>query len=165
MTTATATKAAAKPAETTTPQVSEATQALANVFAKSMTIEKDGTVKIEGDLIGDNLPAELDIATIKRVQKHRSEVLAAAALALGEKGLPYLKKNKDADGVELTFKIGADKVGLNLERSREFNDGKGGKILKQGYIAMSYTASGAGNSGELKKARQRVGDEAAALFG
>lgn len=163
MTTATATKA--DKADTALPQNSEAVKALASVFAKSITVEKDGTIKIEGDLVADNLPEELDLATIKRVQKHRSEVLAAAALALGEKGLPYLKKNKDAESIPLEFKIGADKVGLNLERSREFNDGKGGKLVKHGYISMSYTASGAGNSGELKKARQRIGDEASTMFG
>ncbi len=163
MSTATATKTTDKTADK--PVISEATQALANVFKKSMSIDKDGTVKIEGDLVADNLPTDLTMAEIKRVQKHRGEVVAAATLAIGELSLAHMKKHKDINQVAVAFKLGHDKVELAVDRSREFNDGKGGKLLKHGYVSVGYTASGATNSGEFKKARAIVADQYASEFG
>ncbi len=162
MTTATATKTDKVDAK---PAISETVQALANVFKKSMTVEKDGTVKIEGDLIADNLPTDLTMADIKRVQKHRGEVVAAATLALGDLALTHMKKNKDSNQVTAAIKLGSDKVELAVDRSREFNDGKGGKLTKFGYVSVGYTASGATNAGEFKKARAFVADQYAETFG
>lgn len=166
MTTATATKAPAKNDNGTTEiKVSEAVKNLAGVFEKSMKVDKDGTVTIDGDLIADNLPPELSMADIKRVQKHRGEVVAAAVLALGNKALPVMGKNKDLEKVSTSFKLGSDKIDLAIDREKQFNDGKGGKLTKHGYVSVGYTASGATNAGEFKKVRQIIADEAATLFG
>lgn len=163
MTTATATKTADK--ADAKPVISEAVTALASVIKKSMTIEKDGTVKIEGDLVADNLPPDLTMADIRKVQKHRGEVVAATTIALGDLALAHMKKNKDANQVSVAFKVGNDKLELGVDRSREFNDGKGGKLTKFGYVSVGYTASGATNAGEFKKARAHVADQYAEVFG
>lgn len=146
-------------------KISEATSSLGSLYAKSLTVGKDGTVAIEGDLVHDNLPPEETLASIKRHQKLRGEVVAGLAAALGEKGLPVLAKNKDLDRVTLSTKFGNDKIELALERSREFGDGNGGKVQKHGYLNLGYTVSGATNAGDFKKVRTKIGDEAKALFG
>ena len=163
MTAATATKNAdadAKPVA-----LNDATQALADVIAKSITVAKDGTTSIDGDIVEANLPPDLTMADIKRVSKYRGQIVAATVDALRQTALPVMGKNKDIERVPVSFKFGDDSVDMTLERKREFNDGKGGKLVKHGYINLSYAAKGTSNAGEFKKARQRLSDEASALFG
>lgn len=162
MTTATAKKAA-----TAVPSfaLNDATQNLADVIAKSMTVSKEGSVELDGDIVEANLPPDLTIQDIKKVSKYRGQIVAATVDALRQKVLPVMGKNKDLERVPVSFKFGDDSVGMILERQREFNDGKGGKILKKGYVNLSYTAKGTANSGEFKKARQRLSEEAEKLFG
>ena len=160
MTAATANKTADKAIA-----LNEANQALADVIAKSMNVAKDGQVSIEGDIVEANLPPDLTIADIKKVSKYRGQIIAATVDAIRQTALPVMAKNKDLDRVPVSFKFGDDSIDITLERKREFNDGKGGKITKYGYVNLGYTAKGTSNAGEFKKARQRLGDEAAKLFG
>lgn len=165
MSTATATKPDKKKAETTSEiKVSEAVNTLAGIFETGIKVEKDGNVTVEDGLIENNLPEDLSMAQIKRVQKHRGEVVAALTLAVSRKALPVLNKNKDLDKVHTSVKIGGDKLDVAIERQREFNDGNGGKVMKYGYASIGYTASGATNAGDFKKVRAIVADEAKALF-
>lgn len=165
MSTATATKnaKAAAPAATEV-KISDAVNTLAGIYEKGIKIE-DGKAVFEDGLIDNNLPEDVSVAQIKRMQKVRGEIVAAATLALSRKSMPVLAKNKALERIEGQFKIGNDKVDLGFERQREFNDGKGGKILKHGYVSIGYTATGATNAGEFKKVRQVISDEAKSLFG
>lgn len=165
MTTATATKNAAAKTDKPAVQISEAVQTLAGIYQKGLTVAKDGTVSVEDGLIENNLPENLDLATIKKVQKHRGEVVAAMSLALSRAAMPVIAKNKDLDKVHTSVKIGGDKLDVAIERNREFGDGNGGKVQKAGYISIGYTATGATNAGEFKKVRAVIADEAAELFG
>lgn len=169
MSTATATKPEKKTAAATGDavdyKISEAASSLGSIYAKSVSIEKDGTVTIDGDIVHDNLPPDHSLQSIKAHQKLRAEVIAGLTVALGEKGLPILAKNKDLERVTLTTKFGNDKIDLSLERQREFGDGNGGKVIKHGHVNLGYTASGATNAGDFKKVRAKIGDEAKLLFG
>lgn len=167
MTTATANKNAAKTdnKDKTAPVISEAVKTLSGIYEKGITVAKDGTPQIADGLIEDNLPEDMSIATIKRSQKVRGEVVAALSLALANKGLPVMAKNKELDKVAASFKFGNDKIDLAVEREREFNDGNGGKLKKFGYLSVGYTATGATNAGEFKKVRAVIADEAQTLFG
>jgi hypothetical protein len=165
MTTATATKAPAKNTDKPAVVVGDAVKALAAVFQTGITVAKDGTVSLADGLIENNLPDDLTIGQIKKVQKHRGEVVAALSLALSHKALPLMDKNKELEKISTSIKIGGDKLDLAIEREREFNDGSGGKLKKYGYLSVGYTATGATNAGEFKKVRQVIADEAASLFG
>lgn len=165
MSTATANKTASKTDAAGEVKIGDAVKTLAGIFEKSITVAKDGAVTIEDGLIEANLPDDLSMAQIKRMQKHRGEVVAALSLALANKALPVMGKNKDLDKVHTSVKIGGDKLDLSLDRSREFNDGNGGKITKFGYLGVGYTATGATNAGEFKKVRTHIAEEARSLFG
>lgn len=146
-------------------KISEATNTLGSLYAKHLTVNKDGSVAIEGDVVHDNLPEDMTLASIKAHQKYRGQVVAALTAGLGEKALPILAKNPGLDKVTMSTKFGNDKIELSVERSREFGDGKGGKVVKPGYVNLGYTVSGATNAGEFKNVRARLGDEAKKLFG
>lgn len=165
MSTATAEKKTAEGQAKTVIGLNEANQALANAIAASITVNSDGTVVNDSDIVEANLPPDMTLADIKKHQKYRGQIMAAATDALRQKGLSVLAKNKDLDRVTMGFKFGDDQVELAVKRSQTFNDGKGGQITKYGYTSLGYTAKGTGNSGEFKKARDRLSDEAAKLFG
>lgn len=167
MTTATksAPKAAATAADATDHKISAAVTTLSSLYAPSISVAKDGVVTIDGDIIHDNLPAEQSLASIKAHQKLRGEIVAALTDAAGPKAFQAMAKNKDLDRVVLSTKLGNDKIELAFERNREFGDGKGGKVVKHGYVNLGYTVSGATNAGDFKKVRAKLGDEAAKLFG
>lgn len=145
--------------------LSDATQSLADVIATS--ISKVSAEGVEGldNIVEANLPPDLTMAEIKKVTKYRNQIIAATVDAARQKVLPVMAKDKDLTRVPISYKFGDDKVEMALEREREFNDGKGGKIKKYGYMNLSYTAKGTTNAGEFKKARQTLSDEAASLFG
>ena len=166
MTTATAPKKTTdKPAAKDPTALKDHTQALANAIASSLSVAKDGTISITGDIVEDNLPPDLTMADIKRVSKYRTDIIAAGVDALRQTGLPVMGKNAELERIELNFKFGDDPVGLSAKRSQTFNDGKGGQIIKKGHVVVAYTAKGTGNSGEFKRARELFAAEATALFG
>ncbi|QVD49088.1 hypothetical protein LUCX_18 [Xanthomonas phage vB_XciM_LucasX] len=164
MSTATATKKTPA-AATTEVKISDAVRTLADLVSTQITIDKDGVATVPADFYESTLPENLTIQQVKAVQKHRGEVVSAVALALGEKALPIMKKNTGLDKATVGFKVGNDKSEVAVHRSREFGDGKGGKVTKYGYTTIEYTASGATNAGDFKKVRQHTSDEFAKAFG
>ena len=164
MSTATAKKPATAPAAVDTVALSEAGQALADLFAGTMTV-KGATITRDSDPVEANMPPELSTALIKKMQKFRGQVIAAETDALRQKALPEMAKDASIKSIHTSLKFGDDTIDIALERSREFNDGKGGRLAKNGYINLSYTAKGTSNAGDFKKARTRLSEEATALFG
>ncbi len=145
--------------------LSDATQSLGDIIAKSVTkVSAEGVEGLD-NIVEENLPPDLTMAEIKKVTKYRNQIIAGTVEGARQSVLPEMAKNKDLTRVPISFKFGDDKIDMAVEREREFNDGKGGKIKKYGYVNLSYTAKGTTNAGEFKKARQRLSDEAATLFG
>lgn len=149
---------------------SDAIQALAAAIGSTMTttIEKGATeaqVTLSGDPTEANLPEDLTMAQIKRTQDYRTHLVAAGSLANAQAGLKLMEKNKDLNTVSTSFKFGNDTIETTIHRQKEFNDGKGGKLVKPGYISASVTAKGVNNTGELAKVRNQISNEAKSLFG
>lgn len=144
--------------------MSDAGQALADLFASTMTVQ-GATITRDSDPVEANMPPELSTALIKKMQKFRGQVIAAETDALRQKALPEMAKDPSIKSISTSLKFGDDTIDIALERSREFNDGKGGRLVKNGYVNLSYTAKGTSNSGDFKKARTRLSDEATKLFG
>lgn len=149
---------------------SDAILALAKAIGTTMTtnVEKgaaEAQVTLSADPTDANMPEDLTMAQIKRTQDYRTHLVAAGSLANAEAGLKLMDKNKELNSVTTSFKFGNDTIETTVHRQKEFNDGKGGKLVKQGYISASVTAKGVSNSGELAKVRNQVNAEAKKLFG
>lgn len=112
--------------------------------------------------------AGLDLDTVKKVQEHHGNLVAAVGLAVGEEGVKFLKKHKDINAVEAEIKFGNDTLSSIMYRSKEYGAGPnsdGGKITKYGVLESKYTAMGSTNKGQLAKVRQHLNNLAAAALG
>mgnify|MGYP000544190095 CR=1 FL=1 len=123
-----------------------------------LKVEKDGTVTIPDGLYESTLEGTgLDMATVKKVHAHTTEVIAGFGHAIGHQAQAVMEKQKTVDVVNATIPVHKDKIGYQYDRSRETNDGQGGKVINHGVLSVKYTVSGAGGSkGELKKVRSHL---------
>lgn len=89
----------------------------------------------------------LDLATVKKVQKHNANFVNAVTLAIGEKAIGFFPKHPDVTSVTGELKLGSDRFNIQIDRSADVPDGKGGTVLEYGVVAGSYrTQAGAKNS-------------------
>lgn len=131
--------------------------------------DKDGHGTFGDSAYVDSLSkAGLDLDTVKKVQEHHGNLVAAVGLSLGEEGVKFLKKHKDLDCVTAEIKFGNDTLANTLFRSKEYGagpNGDGGKITKYGVLESKYTAMGSTNKGQLAKVRQHLNQLAAKSLG
>jgi hypothetical protein len=101
---------------------------------------------------------------VERVQAFGNEIVSAAGLALGEVGIDHFKKHKGVDSLALGFAAGKDKVELSFDRQRQFPDGKGGQLTRNGVLSAKWSVAGASNKGSFKKVREHLAERAAAVL-
>lgn len=141
-------------------EVKEEVRGIADFIKKQLKHKSGGEMEVPEDVYEKTLPEGLDLKTVKKVQKHNSNFVAAAELANGEKGLDLMKKEKDIDRVHSRFKVGADRVDTLIDRSREKPDGDGGKTEQFGVSDTSFTVAAAGNKAALKQVRSSLAEQA-----
>lgn len=148
-------------------KVNEKVKDLAESIKKDFKIGDGGVIALDKGFYANTLPEGLTIGQVEAVQKHNSNLLAATALALGDLGIPHLKKHKDLASVSVEFGIGKDKLAATLKREQQVPDGlgKGGMRTKYGVISANYKAHAAGNVGDFKRVREHVANEAASAWG
>jgi hypothetical protein len=140
---------------------------LAAEIKKDITIGDGGAIVLDKGFYEKHLPENLSMTQVKDVQTHNSNIIAAATLALGEVGLPHLKKHKDLDTISLAFGVGKDKVQAQLKREVQVPDGlgKGGMRTKHGVISANYKVHASGNVGDFKKVREHIAAEGSKIWG
>lgn len=137
-------------------------RALADAVKKDFKIGEGGVVQVDKDFYQKSLPEGLTMADVDRVQKHNTNFVSAVGLALGEVGIDHFKKHKKEDEISVDFVAGKDKVSLNFQRSKQFPDGKGGQLERQGVLSARWQVTGAGNRGSFAKVREHLSAKAAA---
>ncbi len=144
------------------------------VLELSKRMEKEfkiegGVINVDKSFYESTLPADLTIAQVNAVQKHRQVVAEAASLALSHLGTAHVKKNKDAHQVELVLPMAKDRFECLYDRVKERpvpGSTTGEKSIKYGVLTPSFVANGAvGSRGGLKKIRAYSSDFAAAALG
>lgn len=149
---------------TTEIKLPEAIVQLAKKIEKDLSVGEGGVIALEKDFFESTLPEDLTMALVKKVQDHSAEVYSAAALALGRKAAPYLKKNKGVQGVTLSYAEGRNTADLRYDGEKTFPAMGGGEPrVSYGVTSGKYTVNGAQTSrGSLKKVRAHLMQEAAA---
>lgn len=141
--------------------------AMASNFRKKMKVSKDGVIELPEDLYESTLAdAGLEASVVKKVQQHNAEVVCALTLATGETAIEAMKKNAKLDTVTAEMKAIRDEMSVVMHRTREVtNPAKAGeKIVQHGPTTIRYQVKGTANSGELKRVRQHLMTQAAALL-
>jgi hypothetical protein len=140
---------------------------IAKKLKGKLTIGDDGVIETDKDLVKELLPEGLTMDDIKRVQQFNSDVVAGAAHAVGEVGIPFLKKHPKVEHVHLpALNIGRDKIRVNLARERTVTGPGGKSATHHGYLEAKYTSGSAGTSGAaFKRIRDHHASEGAKLWG
>ena len=144
---------------------------LSKAISPAIKIEvADGmaTTTVEKDLYLKNLPEGLTKETIEKVQDYNSVYFAATAKAFGEAAIPVLKENKKIDSISADFPmIGKDNWAVNIDRSKEYPNPKGGEPTTT-FGAMSFkleTQAARGSRGVIKHIREEMAVAALAALG
>lgn len=150
-------------------KVSENVLKLADAIKADLKIGATGVAEDLGkDFFERNLPENISMADVKRVDAFRSDLISAAALALGEVSVPFFSKNKDVGQVSLQFGSNKDKATVLVDRERRYPNRMGGKdapdIVYNCNPTVSYRMAAASATGDYKRVRDHLRSEAAKVF-
>lgn len=156
-----------------TTAIKSETRELADKLKNGMAIDDNGIITTEKDLFQSTLPEDLDMKTVNRVFDHTAELTSAMVLATGELGEDALKKNKKLDTVSSNLKMSrhgeiTTKYDRRIERTvRNPQDpnAKPRQVVQWGVTTPRIKLSASKNSGDLKKVRQTVMENAEKAFG
>lgn len=132
--------------------------------------EKTGVGVISPELYEKLLPEGLTKKMAESFQAHNSSLIAATTYALGEIGVPAMKKNKDLDSVSVEMPtVGKDYIGVKINRSRTVpeggRDGVSGTKTKYGTTSIEMNVYASKPRGELSKVKSWISEQADAAFG
>lgn len=140
--------------------------ALAEALKATFTLGEGGIVTVAPGAYESTLPESLTPEVVRQVQDHNADVLAAAALALGQVAIEGFVKDKALDQVVVNFPCLADTMGGNVLRSKSYAAGgipkEGEKrdpnatVEKFGVITMGHIVAANANRGTLKKVRSHI---------
>lgn len=152
------------------PELHADVAALSTKITAGITMDsKAGTASANADLYKDNLPADLTMEAVKAVSDYNTTFVAAGAHAFGKLAVDAMKSNKKLDKVAVDIPMGVkDKVSYTVERSKEVSnpfDKDAKPTTKYGDIKTTYEVKAGKNGGQLKTARQLIGEYAAAAIG
>ena len=121
-----------------------------------------------GKVYEQSLPEGLTVETVKNVNAHNGNFVAATTHAIGTIAVDTLKANKDLKEVTGDIKtVGRDHVGVTVTRQRDYVNRLGGNnetITKFGVADVTYHHAPGTNTGALKIVRQEIGALAAAAL-
>jgi hypothetical protein len=137
---------------------------LTDLIRQNMSHKEGGHFEVEGDIYEKSLPESIDLSTVKKLQKHNSDFVAAASLAVGEAGLDLMKSDKELQSASADFRLGNDKLSVVFDRAREIPGAKGEKETQLGVSNASYVVSAAGTKAALKSVREHLAMQAAAVL-
>ena len=133
------------------------TRELANRIRPLLTVNGD-TITAPKDLYESMLDqAELDMATVERVQTHRNQFVAGYSLAVGEVGVDHMRDNKTVDYLAADVGVGGDTVAAAVRRSRSYPAPQGAAstdpVIVQGDTTVGYRVR---NGAEIKVVREHL---------
>jgi len=118
-----------------------------------------------------NLPQDLTMEVVKKVEGYKTEFVSAATYAIGQLAQKEIMADKKLNRIEATLAVGGDQLAVDYERSKQYAcalPGKGTeggeKITKFGVTTVAYTTKAGHNGGQLKIVRKELNELAAAAF-
>lgn len=153
--------------------LSEATNELAAKLVEAgLKVTKDGGLDTPDGMIEKVLEGSgLEMATVKKVDKFRNNLLAAVGKVVVDQGVDVMKKHKSVEAINGEISLNKDVISVNFKREDQVRvpgrDGAESTIKPvHGNLTMGYKVQGASTSkGELKKVREYGRQLAAKAFG
>ena len=145
---------------------------LAKIMKEIIVINGD-KAELPEDFYKKNLPEGVTAEQATKLSKHNVNVMAAAALAIGEKAIPVMAKNPDLKQVTLSFPtVSRDRMEASISRERTVtirNPSTGvvvGEEARYGTPTVRHAAYGSSTSrGQLAIVKQMLQEQATKAFG
>ncbi len=138
--------------------VNDSIKALADAIKREGVVDESGVITVTKDFYEKTLPEGVDMTAVRKLQAHNSELVSAGVIALGELGVPHLKKHKDLNEVTIQIDAGRDKLTAGLVRLKSQRNPSNGEVTDVlGSTQAKWTTTGtAGSRGSLKTSRDYV---------
>ncbi len=153
-------------------KTSETVTALCKKFEAAILLDaKTGVApEAEGSCVHDeNLPEGLTPALLEDYQKYRTDLIAAAGLALGNLSIEAMAKNKSLEQTETSLRMGpGSTLNMTFDRVRSYvnpQNKDGEKVVKYGVLTSVIEDSSTGKRGQLKIVRDELMATAMERFG
>lgn len=151
-------------------EIKQDTLDLAKTLKGAITIGENGVATIKEGTYVENLPEGLTEDHVKQLQGYHSALGAAGTLALGELGVPYLKKHKEVDRIELTVPaVGKDTLDFTFDRQKVVTvpkkDGPNEEKTVYGASTFRHSEYSTRPRGELSKVKDHLYELAAKQLG
>lgn len=147
------------------PEIKKEIAELAGIISGNIEVGEHGALEIAKDTYEKTLEGtDLDMKTVKKVQQHNTNFVAATDHAVAEKGLELFGQDKELASVTAKASMGGDRYKVQFNASEE-RPGKDGNETVHGTFVSSYTVGAAGHKGQLKAVREHFADEAKSLLG
>lgn len=143
-------------------KISSDVAAMAEAIKANVNLDfKTGTGTETKPVFEACLPEDLPMETVKRVNNHNANFVAAGGMAFGELSVEAMTKHPKLEKTDINIKMaGTDHVEYRVERTKEYNNhlaGEGAKTVKHGVLTTTYNVKGGTNSGQLKHVRDHLG--------
>lgn len=140
---------------------------LAKVLKGKIKIGDNGHATIEDGTYVSLLPEGIDEAAVKKLQGFHSTLAAATTLATGELAVPYLKKNKDVNVVELSLPmVGKDTLDVTIKREKAgINPSTKEATLTYGAASTGFSVYSTRSRGEMAKVKSHLAELALKSLG
>ena len=153
--------------------IKEHIKEIASTLKSGMSVGEGGVVTAEEGLIEKTLPEDLNMTTVNKVFGWSEDIVAAQTLATGELAEAAMKKDKKLDRVssELTIGTGRSRhmvttVGYDRSVTGPKSPSDPTPTTRYGVTSIKVKTKAAdGQTGELKKVRTYLNENAAKLFG
>lgn len=131
---------------------------LADAIKADATVDPSGVISVSKEFYEKSLPEGIELSQVRKIQEHNSNLVSAGALALGELGVPHLKKHKDLEQVSLVINAGRDQLSEQMQRSKQVRNLQTGETKDvYGAISAKWRVTGtAGSRGSLKATRDHI---------
>jgi hypothetical protein len=144
-------------------KISPEVESMAKVIEKHIEIDsKTGNGTEKESVFEKTLPDDLSIETVKKVNDHNSNFIAAGAYAFGQMAIKAMSKNASLEEADLKLKMaGRDHVEYHMNRQKTYANhltGNGESVVKYGVLTTEYQVSGGRNSGQLKHVRDELAE-------
>lgn len=142
-------------------ELKQSTKDLASHIQDALSIDaKTGVVTLADGTYVKHLPEGVSESSVRKLQDYNSEFIAAAALAVGEAGVPVLKKNKDLEKLDLeATTVGKDSIGVVFARSREDRvPGTDKTVTQYGAVRATMTNYSTKPVGQFKAVKDHLND-------
>lgn len=147
--------------------IHERTTNMAKTLADHLEVE-GSTIKLKEDAYGQTLPGEITIETAKAVHQHDRDYAHGFALAVGEKAVEILNKDKTLSHVTASTNIGFSTVDTVVKRESTVNippKKEGDPVGKKTIIGKVEVSQTTKSGAEMKRVKQHVSELAVAAFG